>query len=206
MKSKSPEWVQNLQRMLNTLEDIKKLPVVEKGLHLHLGCGPQILDGFVNIDKYYKDPKVLQCDMYKLPFSDGTVDTIYSSHALEHLPIRHANKALQNWSKVLRSGGSLYLAVPDLEEIMSIMLSDEADDNHKWNWYIYTLFGYQIKPGEFTNDTDTKTMIDQGQFHTSGFTKKRISFLLEREGFKVTEIYNYDGWSTPSIWVEAKKE
>jgi SAM-dependent methyltransferase len=206
MRSKSPEWVENLQKMLNKLEYIKKLPSSEKGLHLHLGCGPQILDGFVNIDKYHKDPIVLQCDMYKLPFSEGTVDTIYSSHALEHLPIRHANTTLRNWSKVLRKNGYLYLAVPDLEEIMSIMLDENVDDNSKWNWYVYTLFGYQIRPGEFTSDSDTKAIIDQGQFHTTGFTKKRITFLLEREGFKVTEIFNYDGWSTPSIWVEARKE
>ena len=97
MKSKGPEWTNNLQVMLKRLEEIKKIPTNEKGIHLHLGCGPHVLEGFINIDKYYKHKQVLQYDMYEIPFGENTVDTIYSSHALEHLPIRYANAALYNW-------------------------------------------------------------------------------------------------------------
>lgn len=206
MKSKSPEWIHNLQIMLNRLEDIKQLPAKEKGIHLHLGCGPHILDGFINIDKYYKHKQVLQYDMYEVPFGKNTVDTIYSSHALEHLPIRYANAALYNWFDSLRVGGKLFLAVPDLEEIMSIMLDPSVDENAKWNWYVYTLFGYQVTPGLQCSTNDSNTPSDPGQFHTTGFTKSRIKSILESIGFNILEMFSYDGWSTPSIWVEARKD
>jgi len=205
MRSKGPEWTSNLQTMLVKLDEIKKIGVVEKGVHLHLGCGPHILDGFINIDKYYKHKEVLQYDMYELPFKENTVDTIYSSHALEHLPIRYANAALFNWHKVLRQDGNLFLAVPDLEEIMSILLDPTVDEHTKWNWYVYTLFGYQVTPGLQCVYNDAESPIDQGQFHTTGFTKKRLTFLLETTGFTILKIFSYDGWGTPSIWVEAKK-
>jgi len=205
MRSKGSEWTSNLQVMLNKLEDIKQIPSREKGTHLHLGCGPHILAGFINIDKYYEDKQVLQYDMYELPFMENTIDTIYSSHALEHLPIRCANAALVNWHRVLRKDGNLFLAVPDLEEIMHILLDPTVSEDSKWNWYVYTLFGYQVTPGLPHNPVAGLPPVDRGQFHTTGFTKTRLTALLESAGFSIIKLFNYDGWSTPSIWVEAKK-
>lgn len=205
MRSKGSEWTSNLQVMLAKLEDIKQIPSHEKGTHLHLGCGPHILAGFINIDKYYEDKQVLQYDMYELPFMENTIDTIYSSHALEHLPIRCANAALVNWHRVLRKNGNLFLAVPDLEEIMHILLDPMVSEDSKWNWYVYTLFGYQVTPGLPHNPTGGLPPVDRGQFHTTGFTKARLTALLESVGFSIIKLFNYDGWSTPSIWVEAKK-
>lgn len=204
MRSKGPEWTSNLQTMLTRLETIKNMPKTTKGIYLHLGCGPQILDGFINIDKYFDDKRVLKYDMYEVPF-EGIVDAIYSSHALEHLPIRHANAALKNWHRSLRPEGMLYLAIPDLEEILYILLDPNVDETLKWNWYVYTLFGYQVKPGTQTSIDDVASPVDPGQFHTTGFTKNRIRGILEQSGFDIVDMFNYDGWSTPSIWIEARK-
>ena len=204
MRSKEGEWATNLARMLEKLEVIKKLPTTQKGIHLHLGSGPLVLPGFINIDKYHKNQFVFNYDMFELPFHENSVDTIYTSHALEHLPIRQANAALKNWFQVLEKGGTLYMAIPDLEEIMRIMLDPEVDEIAKWTWYVYTLFGYQITPG--SSPQNEHSPVDLGQFHTGGYTKDRIRTLLEHYcGFTVKEMYNYDGWSTPSIWIEAVK-
>ncbi|MSU48865.1 MAG: methyltransferase domain-containing protein [Opitutus sp.] len=50
-------------------------------------------------------------DARTLPLADGTLDYLCSSHVLEHLP--DAIAALHEWHRVLRSGGLLYLVVPD---------------------------------------------------------------------------------------------
>src|SRR5262245_21407020 len=50
-------------------------------------------------------------DARALPLPDGTLDYLCSSHVLEHLPDPIA--ALHEWHRVLRSGGCLYLVVPD---------------------------------------------------------------------------------------------
>jgi len=204
-RSKKGEWITNLQRMLGRLEIVKKTPSIEKGIHLHLGCGKEILDGFINIDKYFKHNQVLQCDMMHLPFTENSVDTIYSSHSLEHLPIRPANATLCHWQKVLRKGGMLYIAVPDLEEVCSIMADPNVSEEAKWDWYVYVLFGYQIDVDSKADSCDASLPIDQGQFHTTGFTKNRLNTLLSKTGFEIIQMFNYDGWSTPSIWCEAKK-
>jgi len=143
--------------------------------------------------------------MYELPFEKNTIDTIYSSHSLEHLPIRQAKITLKNWHNILKTNGMLYLAIPDLEEIMSILVDPTIDDNLKEFWYMYTLFGYQADCSDLNNAFRLDIPVDQGQFHTCGFTKNTIKRNLVSYGFNIETIFNYDGYATPSIWVEARK-
>jgi SAM-dependent methyltransferase len=49
-----------------------------------------------------------------LPLAEGTVDVLYSSHMLEHLDCVRARAFLAEARRVLRPGGVLRLAVPDL--------------------------------------------------------------------------------------------
>lgn len=203
LRHKSREWQDNLQKMLTKLEEIKRLPSEGKAC-LHLGCGPQILDGFANIDKYQEDSRIVKDDICRLKtVPDGEADVIYSSHALEHLPFRLAQLALHRWKRVLKPGGRLYLAIPDLEEILITMLNPAVDDYTKWNWYNYTLFGYQVDPDKYSKSKELDLPEDPGQFHKCGFTEDSIQLFLKLAGFTVDELFHYDGWSTPSLWVEA---
>jgi SAM-dependent methyltransferase len=45
-----------------------------------------------------------------LPFGDATVDTVFSSHCLEHILYDHA--AIQDWYRVLKVGGFIVCIVP----------------------------------------------------------------------------------------------
>lgn len=49
-------------------------------------------------------------DGKRLPFEEGTVDTVYASHTLEHIP--DPLEAIREWFRVLKVGGYLVLAVP----------------------------------------------------------------------------------------------
>ncbi|UYN93239.1 MAG: methyltransferase domain-containing protein [Enhydrobacter sp.] len=50
----------------------------------------------------------------RIPHADGAVDVVYSSHMIEHLDRRQARGFLAECRRVLKSGGLLRLAVPDL--------------------------------------------------------------------------------------------
>ncbi len=54
-------------------------------LKLNLGCGNNLLDGFVNIDKYDKAADVM-ADICYLPYEDESVDEIVAYQIIEHLP------------------------------------------------------------------------------------------------------------------------
>lgn len=197
--------IDNRDKMLNRVEEVKLLPQTTPGTYLHLGCGPNVFRGFRNVDKFHIDPNVENFDMFQLPCEDCSVDGIYSSHALEHLPFRHAKMALIDWGRVLKKGGKVYLAIPDLEAIMKWLL-ECPDEEYKWTWIHYTLFGFQTDPNEGWQNPKLDLKVEQGQFHTCGFTKTSIQMFMEKAGLTVETIYSYDGWNTPSIWVEAKKK
>jgi SAM-dependent methyltransferase len=65
----------------------------------------------------------------RLPFKDSTVDVVYSSHMLEHLDREDAVAFLAECRRVLKPGGWLRIAVPDLEQLIHAYLKD-ADADH----------------------------------------------------------------------------
>lgn len=171
---------------------------------LHLGCGGRILNGFINVDKYHTDPKVINFDIFQLPFENESIHTIFCSHVLEHLPIRHAKLAVKEWARVLKKSdpeGGIYLGIPDLDLILQQLLDPNTDDQMR-EWLMYTLFGFQTNPAN-RDESVLNYPVDFGQFHTCGFNKKTITKELENSGFTIQDIFSYDGWGTPSIWVKA---
>jgi len=64
----------------------------------------------------------------KLPFDENTVDVIYTSHMLEHLSRKKAEKFVTEVKRCLVDGGILRIAVPDLrKQIMQYVEHSDAD-------------------------------------------------------------------------------
>lgn len=83
--------------------------------------GPVVLDvGFTGYDNPGRKaalPKAVGVDLdypgydgTTLPFADGSVDTVFSSHCLEHILFDHA--AIRDWHRVLKVGGFIVCMVP----------------------------------------------------------------------------------------------
>jgi len=87
-------------------------------MKLHLGCFDKHIEGFVNVDiREDVMPDVVD-DIFTLAtFEEDSADLIYSSHCLEHLSHQDSLVALQRWYAVLKVGGILRVAVPDMERI-----------------------------------------------------------------------------------------
>jgi SAM-dependent methyltransferase len=84
--------------------------------------------GVLHENHLYRWPTgVKRCDITKgLPFEDGSVDAVYSSHALEHVYLDDAEGVLRECFRVLRGGGILRLALPDAEAHARSLI-DEGD-------------------------------------------------------------------------------
>ena len=60
-------------------------------------------------------------------FPDGTFAEIYASHVLEHLDyMGELQNALKEWRRILISGGTLYVAVPDLDVLADLFRDKTA--------------------------------------------------------------------------------
>jgi predicted SAM-dependent methyltransferase len=88
-------------------------------LMLNVGCGTDYKEGWVNIDNN-SDNNIekldLNWDLRKpLPFEENSVDFIFNEHFMEHLTVEEGQAALKDFMRVLKPGGILRIAMPDLE-------------------------------------------------------------------------------------------
>lgn len=91
-------------------------PCNGKPLHLHLGCGPKYIDGFVNIDANPQHKLDVWLDVRcGLPYASNSVDSIYSTHMIEHFYPDELNHLLRECHRVLKDKGGLRLVVPSLK-------------------------------------------------------------------------------------------
>ena len=74
-------------------------------LKLHLGCGNNFKNGYVNIDKYIHRDDVHQFDILELPFTDNSVSEILAEHLVEHLSFREEKLFFYEVKRVLAKGG-----------------------------------------------------------------------------------------------------
>jgi predicted SAM-dependent methyltransferase len=99
-------------------------------VNLHLGCGKRFLPGFVHIDLADFPHIDHRHDIRTLPMiKDGTVDLIYTSHALAYFDRIEVQQVLREWHRVLRRGGTLRIAVPDFEALVKLYQKTGKLDN-----------------------------------------------------------------------------
>jgi len=127
---------------------------------LHLGCGLKAPEGWVNVDgswnawlhqhtrlisvlktvgvvsnqqKSIQWPKnILIWNLRKgLPFSSEHFECVYASHILEHLYHDDAAALLKEAHRVLRTGGIVRIAVPDLRSLVNDYLEEKSSANGK---------------------------------------------------------------------------
>ncbi len=133
-------------------------------MRLDIGCGADLQDGFTGIDAYVVGPGIVNAPMWALPFGDGSVELIHSSHALEHIPKRAVTVTLTEWLRVLQPGGGVQIVVPDLAWCCREWLTRLTND-----WYMDIIFGNQDHEGEF---------------HQTGFTAAILRNYLVDAGFE----------------------
>ena len=90
-------------------------------LRLHLGCGENHFDGYINIDYPSDQHNVMQVqadvltDITKLALPPNSVDEIRLHHVFEHFNRVTALAMLMRWQTWLKPGGKLHLETPDIK-------------------------------------------------------------------------------------------
>lgn len=71
-----------------------------------------------------------------VPLADSTADFVYSSHFMEHLLRKDAENFLRESYRVLKSGGTLRIVVPDLEYAVSLYSAGEKEEMLKQYFFV----------------------------------------------------------------------
>lgn len=136
-------------------------------IKLHLACGDQYLDGWVNVDLYNTAKVDASFDVSTIPYGDNTVDEIKAFHIIEHFDWFKGQDTLKEWFRVLKPGGRLWLETPDFFASCKEFVEGSAD----MQMHLY---------GHFFS-----TPWIPGQAHLFLFTEAQLKWQLQEVGFKV---------------------
>lgn len=176
-------------------------------VRLHWGCGQRRIEGWVNIDGWRTGATDYVHDLRtKLPFSDLSVELIFSEHVLEHVDIDVAEKVLADFFRVMKHGGRARLIVPDLEKCCRAYL----DHDKEW---------FSKVDADSPTAGDGLNKIFYSHFHRYIYDSETLTLMLRKAGFtdvtpsahlaSVDERLNLDNDSESrslvSLYVEVQK-
>lgn len=152
-------------------------------LKLHLACGPNIAEGWANID-ILEGEKIKHHDLTEpLPYDDASVDAIFHEHFIEHLIKTDAENFLNDCYRVLKTDGAMRLGWPDLEKLLNAYVSkDHVYEDHALPYLEDHRFG------AFWDEIIVDCLFDWD--HRYAYTAGHMVRILERTGFKNVEIKN----------------
>jgi predicted SAM-dependent methyltransferase len=165
-------------------------------IKLHLACGNDYQEGYINVDLYPKpDAKVdAQYDVTRLPYENETVDEIRALHIIEHFDFNEGVEVLKEWRRVLKPGGKIILETPDFLESCRAFVN--STEEQRCNLY-----------GHFFSQAS----LDPGQTHKFLYTESQLYTSLHWAGFsmfnRISPLSNYVSGRDPAIFlaVEATK-
>ena len=114
-------------------------------------------------------------------FPNGSFEFVYSSHLLEHLDRDVAERCLREVHRVLKDGGVVRLAVPDLDAVVAAY--DPADPA-------------RFLHGIYESNSRRRSRASQ---HRWQYNALSLEELLRRVGFRQTEVCEYQAGRCPDL-------
>ena len=100
---------------------------------LQIGCGYNLLDGWLNTDLTYKKGEIGFLDASKtFPFENDSFDYIYSEHIFEHLNFKQELNMLTECFRILKPNGVMRLATPNMQFLFDLYLNPNDDINKEY--------------------------------------------------------------------------
>lgn len=173
------QWRRAIKRKLSFLKRRLVAPPRPPGegeVLLHIGCGKINSPEFINVDAQpYAHVHIVTDDITKLDsFGDGTVDMVYMSHILEHIPRAKLMAVLQEMNRVLKIGGVLRLSVPDFDRLLEVYQAAQRDLEAI---HLLLMGGHD----------------SEYNIHHWAFNRGSLSRLLQQAGFR--ELRPWDPWN-----------
>jgi SAM-dependent methyltransferase len=199
--------------------------MAESAIKVNIGCGVSGVAGWHNLDNSPTIPisripilrKILRAPEWPrdvrrydvrrgLPFTDGSVQYIYSSHTFEHFTYVESLRIAKDCHRALAAGGILRIVVPDLELMVQDYLANPEPT------------AAQTLLARLGLNHSVQDLFHPGSHHSQMFDGKALANLLRGAGFEDVEISSFrksvipeieaielESRSAESLYVESRK-
>lgn len=148
-------------------------------MKLDIGCGIFKQEGYTGVDVDQSTNPDICAPMWNIPLPDGSVDEIFSSHALEHVTKFQVVLVLQEWKRLLKPGGVAVIRVPDLAWCCRAWLEHPQTD-----WWMDIIFGQ---------------CTSEGEQHRTGFTNQIMLDYLAQAGLYPRSYHTIESHGQPTL-------
>ncbi len=95
---------------------------------LQIGAGDNSIDGWLSTDLAPQSDEAVRLDAtQEFPFADAVFDYVYSEHMIEHVSLSDGRKMVSEIYRVLKPGGVVRIATPDLKVFAALCLDGSTD-------------------------------------------------------------------------------
>lgn len=141
---------------------------------LHVGCGPQLLRGWINVDNQPYDGIDAVLDVRDgIPYEN--LDFIFAEHFIEHLAFDDAQRFLRDCRRALAPSGVLRLSTPNLD----------------WVWITQYHLGQWQHASEAVRDCFWMNKAFRGWGHQFLYNAQTLTECLRNAGFATVEPTQY---------------
>ena len=147
---------------------------------LNLGCGRDKKNDYLNIDLHPSHDPDLLCDVTNLEvLPDEYYTYILANDILEHIPRNKCLYTLKEWNRLLQTGATLEIQVPNIIGLLKLFTQAENQNIAAQEELSRCLYGTQNYTGDY---------------HFNGFTDITIEHNLQQSGFKIINKTIRDEW------------
>lgn len=159
---------------------LRRQPIIK----LELGSGAKRgTDGWTTVDLRCAD--INDNLNHGIPLADNSVDAIYTSHMLEHIPYRELIALLEECYRVLKKGGYLSVCVPNAANYIRAYI-EKREFEDKSRFYDKAL----IDTGSFLDQVNYMAYMNQD--HCYMFDEENLVNTLKKAGFVNAKLRTFD--------------
>ncbi len=176
---------------------------------LHVGCGSLEDQGLherflapgwhevrLDVDPGV-EPDVVASITDMSPVPDATADAVYSHHNIEHIFSHEVPLALSEFFRVLKPGGEVLLATPDLQTVARTIASGRLEDT------LYRSPAGNITPLDVVYGLRSDILTGREYMaHRTGFTRGTLARKLGAAGFVDVEVTRREPYA---LWASARR-
>lgn len=155
---------------------------------LQIGAQSNSIDGWLNVDINPKSDDVVYMDATeKFPFPHLSFDYVFSEHMIEHISLDQADFMLGECFSILKPGGKIRIATPDIQTISKVLSNPQAPDHKSY------LESYHKRFFKETLPKDPVWVVNKlfyGFDHRFIHSITSLKYLLEKNGF--TEVKGFE--------------
>ncbi len=148
---------------------------------LHIGCGGNILSGWLNTEVFPYSDNILHLDATDtFPFENDMFEYVFSEHMIEHISYSNGLRMLSECHRILRNNGKIRISTPNLQFLNDLYRDSKSELQME---YIKWATDNFIKSAPYYDDTFVINNFVRCWGHLFIYDEKTLRSSLERAGF-----------------------